>query len=418
MIRTINTNSAIAMRLNHFMVRKFTKKEGKSLRTEKTAVASEVHCFQFATQRNPCWPYKAQLVPLFYGEGGTLDTLMYVLYKRNPSSHLVSTQIHTYRPVLLSQRMNSISISSCLPSEFVSNTSLEQRLNLPDGWIYARTGIRERRIHRGGVSELAIPAAKELMHSLQLDPASIDAVIFATVTPDHPWPASACKVAHAIGAHNTLAFDISAACSGFLYALQVVHSLITSGAKKNVLLLSGDCMSAVVDPLDVNTSIIFGDGCSASFWNKENIDSLLYIDLGSNGAEFDRIVVNGGGSAQRNHSHLPALFMEGKPTFKLAIEHMSAGIQKLLDKNSLSLDDIDWIVPHQANMRIIQAIIDYLKADPNKVLTNLEWVGNTTNGSIPICLVHHIDKFKPGQLVLLCAFGAGITWGTALIRWK
>lgn len=304
--------------------------------------------------------------------------------------------------------------ASALPPAVVTNAEIEARLALPSGWIESRTGIRERRFHAGALSDLGIEAANQVLRHYALEATEIDVVICSTVTPDNPWPATACKIAHAIGAHKAWAFDLSAACSGFLYSLEMVRALLVSGLYKNVLLINGDCMSSVVDPMDKNTSIVFGDGCSASLWNAQNIGAVKYLKLSADGSDYDKIIVPNGGSALRNLE--PAfLHMEGKATFKLAIQRMSQGMQELLDSNQLTFDDIDYIVPHQANMRIIQAIIDYVKVDANKVLTNLEWLGNTTNATIPLCLAHHAHKFKSGQRLLLCAFGAGTTWGTALV---
>jgi 3-oxoacyl-[acyl-carrier-protein] synthase-3 len=305
--------------------------------------------------------------------------------------------------------------ASALPTAIVSNATIEARLSLPEGWIETRTGIRERRYHSGGLSELGVEAAKQVLHHYSLGAQDIDVVILSTVTPDNPWPATACKIAHAIGATQAWAFDLSAACSGFLYSLEMTRALLMSGLYKNILLINGDCMSSVIDPMDKNTSIVFGDGCSASLWNKDTISCIKYMKLETDGSDYDKIIVPNGGSALRNLE--PAfLHMEGKATFKLAIQRMSQGMQELLDHNGLTFDDIDYIVPHQANMRIIQAIIDYVKVDGNKVLTNLQWLGNTTNATIPLCLAHHADKFKSGQKLLLCAFGAGTTWGTALVE--
>lgn len=307
--------------------------------------------------------------------------------------------------------------SSALPSEVITNSEIENRLQLPADWIEARTGILQRRYFSGPLSILAIEAAQQVIEQHRIQPSEIDVIVCSTVTPDHPWPATACKIAHGIGAKNAWAFDVSAACSGFLYSLELVRGLLKSGLYRKILLVNGDCMSSVIDPMDKNTSIIFGDGCSASLWDNESIACIKYIQLYADGADYDKIIVNNGGSAERNG--LPAfLHMEGKATFKLAIQRMSEGMEELLLRNGMTMDDIDYIVPHQANMRIIQAIIDYMRVEPSKVLTNLAMVGNTTNGSIPLCLAHHKDKFKSGQKVLLCAFGAGTTWGTGLVEWR
>jgi 3-oxoacyl-[acyl-carrier-protein] synthase-3 len=302
-----------------------------------------------------------------------------------------------------------------LPEMVVYNAEIEERLGLAEGWIEARTGIRSRRVHHGGVTELAVQASMNVIEKEGIDPATIDVVIMSTVTPDHLWPASACKVAHQIGASNAWAFDLSAACSGFLFSLETVRAMLLSGLYKRVLLINGDCMSSVIDPMDKNTSIIFGDGCAASIWDRERIAKMKYMKLGSNGADYDKIVVSNAGSAIRQ-SNAPALLMEGKATFKLAVQTMTNAIHDLLRENGLNLEDIAWVVPHQANQRIIDAITEQVGADPAIVLTNLDSVGNTTNASIPLCLAHHAEKFKSGDKIIVCAFGAGVTWGAGLIE--
>lgn len=304
-------------------------------------------------------------------------------------------------------------IVSALPDLVIHNSEIESRLNLPFGWIVERTGIRERRFYDGGISSLAIRASNELLEKYEQDPLSIDVVVLSTVTPDHLWPATACKVAHEIGAHNAWAFDISAACSGFLYSMQTVRALISSGLYKKILLINGDCMSSIIDPMDKNTSVLFGDGCAASLWTQEEVEKIQYLELGADGGEYNKIIVDNYGSDAR-HVSTPYLRMDGRGTFKLAIQTMANSITKALEALNLSIADIDWVIPHQANKRIIDAITDMVGMPPEKVLTNLEWVGNTTNASIPLCYTHHQNKIEKNQRILICSFGAGVTWGAGV----
>ncbi len=307
---------------------------------------------------------------------------------------------------------------SALPQHIVYNHHIEEQLALPNGWIAQRTGIQQRHEHSGGISELAIESANKCLAAHHLDPMLIDTVLMATVTPDHPWPATACKVAHAIGAHNAWALDISAACSGFVYALQLIQSLLKAGQSKRILLLTGDCMSSVVDPMDRNTRVLFGDACAASLWTNVPLIAIEDVYLGCDGSGYQDIIVQGGGSALRRSeiASFPRLHLEGSKVFKAAVKNIKKSVEIILQRNNLTLSEIDWFIPHQANMRIIETLCEQMGLDNSKVLTNVEQRGNTTNASIPLCWSDHCSRIQPGQRVLTASFGAGYTYGSALLR--
>jgi 3-oxoacyl-[acyl-carrier-protein] synthase III len=304
-----------------------------------------------------------------------------------------------------------------LPIAKTNNVQLEEQLALPSGWIAQRTGIHERRHHIGGVSDLAIEAALKCLAAEKIEATSIDTVLMATVTPDNPWPATACKVAHAIGAHRAWAMDISAACSGFVYSLQLIKSLLASGQSKCILLLTGDCMSSIVDPQDRNTSILFGDACVASIWRAEQAAEIIDVQLGCDGSGYYDIVVRHAGSANRDNGlNSPALHLEGGRVFRAAVSRMSESIQHILLKNQKTIADIQWFIPHQANLRIIEAIASTLELPNDKILSNVQLRGNTTNASIPLCWAEHQQCIQSNDLVLVTSFGAGFTYGSALLQ--
>jgi 3-oxoacyl-[acyl-carrier-protein] synthase III len=307
---------------------------------------------------------------------------------------------------------------SALPQHIVHSHQIEKQLALPDGWIAQRTGIHQRHQYNGGVSDLAIESAQKCIEAYAINPLEIDTVLMATVTPDHPWPATACKVAHAIGAHNAWALDISAACSGFVYALQLIQSLLNSNKSKCILLLTGDCMSSIIDPMDKNTRILFGDACAASIWTTQQNITIEDVYIGCDGSGYHDIIVEGGGSALR-HCDLvafPRLQLEGSKVFKSAVKNLKHSVDIILQRNHIALTDIDWFIPHQANLRIIESLGEQLGIDPSKVLTNIGLRGNTTNASIPLCWADHHQYFQAGDCVLIASFGAGYTYGSAILK--
>ena len=302
----------------------------------------------------------------------------------------------------------------------VSDTSVE--------WILRRTGIRERRILQDGLatSDMVVEAIKDMLLKTTLAFDEIDCLIIATTTPDMPMPSTATIVCRKLGIKNSFAFDVNAACSGFLYALTLGTSLIESGKYKNVIVAGADKMSSVTDIYDRNTNILFGDAAGVVLLQQavDNECDEKYIRTISegNGEGIEFLNIEGGGSLYPSSmetlmSGRHYLKQDGKVVFKKAIEKMTSVSERLLQENNLSIDEIDWFVSHQANYRIIEAVGTNLKINSSKVLSNVAMYGNTTAASIPLCLWSFQDKIKKGDLVLLTAFGAGFTWGSALIKW-
>jgi len=295
-----------------------------------------------------------------------------------------------------------------------------------DEWIRTRTGIKERRILKGeglATSDMAAPAVLELCKKRGIDPSEIDCLIVATVTPDMVFPATANIVCEKIGAVNAWGFDLSAACSGFLFALTTGTSFIESGRYKKVVVVGADKMSAIVDYSDRNTCVLFGDAAAAVLLepNEEGygiLDSILKTD--GSGRNF--LHMKAGGSLRpasmetvANKEHYA--FQEGQTVFKFAVKGMADVSAELLEKNKLSGNDIAWLVPHQANLRIIDATANRMGLSKEKVMINIEKYGNTTAATIPLCLWEWEKQLKKGDNIVLAAFGGGFTWGATLVKW-
>ncbi len=317
-------------------------------------------------------------------------------------------------------------VGGYVPEDKLTNFDLEKLVDTNDEWIRTRTGISERRILKGegkGVSEMIVPAVQQLLEKRGIDPLEIDCMIVGTVTPDMVFPATANVVCNKIGAKNAWGFDLSAACSGFLYSLTLGASLIESGRYKKVVVVGADKMSAIIDYTDRATCIIFGDGAAAVLLepSEEGLglqDSILKSD--GSGAEFLRM--KAGGSAYpatietvtaREHY----AFQEGKTVFKFAVKGMADVSAELLERNNLTGDDINWLVPHQANLRIIDATAERIGMPKEKVMINIEKFGNTTAATIPLCLWEWESKLKKGDNIVLAAFGGGFTWGATWLKW-
>jgi 3-oxoacyl-[acyl-carrier-protein] synthase III len=317
-------------------------------------------------------------------------------------------------------------VGGYVPEDKLTNFDLEKMVDTNDEWIRTRTGISERRILKGeglGTSDLATPAVLELCKKRGIDPLEIDCLIVATVTPDMVFPATANIVCDKIGAKNAWSFDISAACSGFLFALTTGAAFIESGRYKKVVIVGADKMSAIVDYTDRATCIIFGDGAGAVLLepNYEGYgiqDSILKSD--GSGKEF--LHMKAGGSVKpatmetvmaREHY----AYQEGQSVFKFAVKGMADVSAELLAKNNLTGDDIAWLVPHQANLRIIDATANRMDLPKEKVMINIEKYGNTTAGTLPLCLWDYESKLKKGDNIILAAFGGGFTWGATWLKW-
>jgi 3-oxoacyl-[acyl-carrier-protein] synthase-3 len=320
------------------------------------------------------------------------------------------------------------SIAHYLPPDIYTNEFFSGYLDTTHEWIMARTGIAERRfLKEGATSDLIVPAAKECIEKRGISFDEIDCVIVGTVTPDHMFPCTAALVQHKLGLKNAWGYDISAACSGFLFALMSAVSLVESGIAKKVLLCGGDKMSSILDFNDRTQAILFGDGAGVCLIEKSNdpelgiLDSILKID-GLGGQYLHQVA--GGSFKPASHETVDKkehfIFQDGKNVFKYAVKGMADVSEEIMKRNNLNSDDISWLVPHQANLRIISATADRMGLGMDKVMVNIEKYGNTTAGTIPICLSEWYDngQIKKGDKIVLASFGAGFTWGSVYLRWN
>lgn len=317
-------------------------------------------------------------------------------------------------------------VNGYVPPDLLTNKDLEKLVDTNDEWIVSRTGIKERRILKDpalATSDMAVEAVKGLMEKRGITADEIDLIVFATVTPDLIFPSSACILADKIGAKNAFGYDLAAACSGFLFALETGAKFVESGKYKKVLVIGGDKMSSIVDYTDRNTCIIFGDGlgCVLLEPNEEGygvIDSILKID--GYGRHF--LHQKAGGSLKPpTHETIDAkehyVFQDGKTVFKYAVSGMADVSAQIMERNNLTADDVSWLVPHQANLRIIDATAERMGLPKEKVMVNIDHFGNTTNGTLPLCLWEWEKKLKKGDNIILSAFGGGFTWGAIYLKW-
>lgn len=319
-------------------------------------------------------------------------------------------------------------IAHYVPEDIFPNTYFEKYLDTNHEWIMERTGIAERRFAKtGATSDLIIPAAKECMEKKGYTSDDIDCVIVATVTPDFMFPCTAAVVQHKLGLSKAWGFDISAACSGFVFALVTACKLVEGGAAKRVLLCGADKMSSILNMNDRSQAILFGDGAGVCIIEKDEtnefgvLDQILQVD-GFGGQYLHQ---KAGGSAKpasfetvQNKEHY--IYQDGQPVFKAAVKGMADVSKEIMDKNNLSADDVAWLVPHQANLRIISATANRMGLSMDKVMVNIQKYGNTTAGTIPICLSewHKDGKIKRGDNLILSSFGAGFTWGSIYLKWS
>ena len=317
-------------------------------------------------------------------------------------------------------------IGSYVPDFVLSNQVLETLVDTNDEWITSRTGIKERRLLKEegkGTSFLAIKAAQNLLEKANLDPKEIDLVIMATATPDMPVASTGVYVATEIGATNAFAFDLQAACSSFLYGMSTASAYIASGKYKKVLLIGADKMSSIIDYTDRATCIIFGDGAGAVLF-EPNTEGLGLQDeiLKSDGIGREFLKIEAGGSILppseetiKNKQHF--VFQDGKTVFKYAVSGMADVSEKIMQRNNLSHDDINWLVAHQANRRIIDATSNRMGLDESKVLINIQKYGNTTSATLPLLLSDFENQLKKGDNIIFAAFGGGFTWGAIYLKW-
>ena len=317
-------------------------------------------------------------------------------------------------------------VGAYVPDYILSNKVLETMVDTNDEWITSRTGIKERRMLKGdglGTSYLAIKAAQDLIKKSALDPKEIDLVIVASTTPDMPVAATAVFVASQIGAVNAFAYDLQAACSGFLFGMSTASAYIQSGKYKKILLIGADKMSSIIDYTDRATCIIFGDGAGAVLF-EPNDEGLGLQDeyLRSDGIGRDYLKIDAGGSllpaskeTVENRQHY--VFQDGKTVFKYAVTGMADVSEKIMQRNNLTKDDVNWLVAHQANKRIIDATASRMELDESKVLINIEKYGNTTSATLPLLLNDFEHLFKKGDNLIFAAFGGGFTWGSIYLKW-
>jgi 3-oxoacyl-[acyl-carrier-protein] synthase-3 len=318
-------------------------------------------------------------------------------------------------------------IGSAVPEGVLTNADLEKRVETSDAWIVERTGIRERRIAKldETLTSYALVAARRAMAQAGVTEADLDGIIFATVTPDRRLPSAACDLQALLGAKNSWAFDLVAACPGWVYALTVAEGMMATGQGDTILVVGAEKLSSIVDQTDRSTVILFGDGAGAAVLRRAtdqrgilstylgadgDLASLLYIPAGGSSEPLDETVI-------REKRHL--MQMAGREVFKSAVLAMSRSTDEAIRRAGLTPDDIDLLVPHQANLRIIEATAKYAKIPMDKVFVNVDRYGNTSSASIPLALVqaHEEGRLKPGMIVMLVSFGAGFTWGSVVLRW-
>ena len=317
-------------------------------------------------------------------------------------------------------------VGGYVPDYVLSNDILETMVDTNDEWITARTGIKERRILKDkdkGTSFLAIQAAKNLLEKNNTDPKEIDMIVMATATPDMPVAVTGSYVATQIGAENAFSYDLMAACSSFLFGMSVAAKYIESGRYKKVLLIGADKMSSIIDYKDRTTCIIFGDGAGAALF-EPNYEGLGVQDelLRTDGSGRESLKIDAGGSllpasAETVENNQHVVFQDGKTVFKFAVTRMADVSEKILERNQLTGDDIQWLVPHQANNRIIDATSNRMKLAEKKVMKNIHKYGNTTSATLPLCLWDYEKKLKKGDKLVFAAFGGGFTWGAMYLTW-
>ena len=334
------------------------------------------------------------------------------------------------RPQLLPRSVSIVGTGSYVPERVVTNAEFEARkeLQTTDEWIRTRTGIRERRFARDNefTSDLAAEAARRAMTQAGVKAEEIDLIIVATITPDMPFPSTACLVQHKIGAKRAACFDLEAACSGFLYALEVGQQFVAAHTYNTVLVIGAEKLSSIVDMADRNTCVLFGDGAGAAVLRSrgDGNHGILTTCMGADGEQADLLKMPGGGSLHpASHQTVDArmhhLKMAGKEVFKQAVTAMNSAATEALARCQLTGADIALVIPHQANLRIIDALARRIEVPSDRIYVNLDRYGNTSAASVPIALdeAAHAGRIKSGDLVLMVAFGAGFTWASCVVQW-
>lgn len=344
-----------------------------------------------------------------------------------PPPGQTSARPEAFRPGLPLRRVGIFGVGSCVPDRVLSNEDLERMVATSDEWIVARTGMKERRIVAPGqaTSDLSTVAAERALEQAGLAPEDVELILVATVTPDYQTPSTACLVQERIGARRAAAFDIAAACSGFVNALKTAHGLLAAGAYRNAVVIGAEVLSSITNYEDRESCILFGDAAGAMVLSAEDgggeiIDHYVGVD----GSGADLIIIPRGGSkepvtpeniGEREHF----LRVKGRPVFRFAVGKFCEIVEEIVRRNACTLDDVDLFVPHQANLRIIEAAASKLGIDMDRVLVNVDRYGNTSSASIPLAMDEAVreGRVKKGDLVCMAAFGGGLTWGVSLVRW-
>jgi 3-oxoacyl-[acyl-carrier-protein] synthase-3 len=317
-------------------------------------------------------------------------------------------------------------IGANVPERVLTNDELSHMVATSDEWIVVRTGIRERRVAREdeALSDMALPAARKALERAGVDPAGLDLVIVATVTPDMAFPATAAIMADELGARDAAAYDLSAGCTGFMYGIAQAYGMLAGGVCRRALVVGGDVLSKIVDWSDRTTCIVFGDGAGAVVMERVESGGFLGFELGADGAGGMQLYLPAGGSRAPTTAETVAeqghfVHMNGREVFKFATRVLVTSAQKLLGQLGLTVDDIDLYVPHQANVRIIKHAVEKLGIPEEKVVINVDRYGNTSSGSIPLALADavHDRRVEKGDIVLMTGMGAGLTWGSGVIEW-
>jgi len=320
-------------------------------------------------------------------------------------------------------------IAMAVPENVLTNKDLEKIVDTSDEWIRTRTGMVERRKsdEHTAASDLVLKACEKLFKKSSLRTKDIDLIIVATVTGDHAFPSTACILQSKLGIPHCPAFDISAGCTGFIYALTIARQFIQNGAAKNALVVGVEMLTKITNWTDRNTCVLFGDGAGAAIVSqahKGEISEIIDTYISSDGRYGDLLILRGGGSRNPTsketvEKNMHTLFMEGNKIFKIAVKSMGEAAVKILEKNGFTGDDLDWLIPHQANLRIIDATAKRIHLLPQKVIINIEKYGNTSSASIPLAFAEAVEdgRVRRGDLIVLDAFGAGLTWGSVLLRY-
>jgi 3-oxoacyl-[acyl-carrier-protein] synthase-3 len=325
---------------------------------------------------------------------------------------------------MIARANGSVSITGLgcnVPDRVVTNDDLAKLVDTSDEWIVTRTGIHERRLAEPGelaMSDLALPAARDALAQAGVTPAEVDLLIVATVTPDMAFPSTSALIADALGSSDAAAYDLSAGCTGFMYAIAQAYGMLAAGLSEKALVIGGDVLSSILDWTDRSTLVLFGDGAGAVVMERTGRGGFLGFELGADGGGGDSLWLPGSGSRKFEN---PDRFvkMNGREVFKFATRVMVTSAQAILERCGLSIDDVDVYVPHQANIRIIDHAARKLAIPREKIVVNVDRYGNTSSGSIPLALADAAadGRLRPGKLVLMTGMGAGLTWGSALMEW-